>query len=132
MGLTYIAIALPAAPYSDQTSYATVLGTQLGIVIASLAAYICSQSFDVFAFHKVKKLFRPKWMRNCTTIFSQLIDTSIFITIAGLLVWHIEAITILIMIGSQYVVKVLFALADTPFFYYLTRHSNAEKTTDIQ
>ena len=132
MGLTYIAIALPAAPYADQTSYATVLGTQLGIVIASFAAYICSQTFDVFAFHKIKKFFKPKWMRNCTTVVSQFIDTTIFISLAGVLVWHISVTTTIVMILSQYIVKVLFALADTPFFYYLTRHGTAEKPADTQ
>lgn len=130
--LIYIAIALPAAPYADQASFAAVLGSQWGIVLASLLAYIVSQSFDVFAFHKVKEHFKPKWMRNCTTIFSQLIDTAVFITIAGVLVWNIPGQTILIMIGCQYLVKVLFALADTPFFYFFTRHGTAEGPADVE
>lgn len=130
MGLTYIAIVLPAAPYADQASFSAILGTQLGIVVASLLAYLCSQTFDVFAFHKIKDLFKPKWMRNCTTIVSQLIDTAVFITLAAVLVWHVPVETILVMILSQYVIKVLFALADTPFFYFFTRHGTAEKPAD--
>ncbi len=127
LGLTYIAIALPAAPYVDQASFSAIIGTQLGIVVASLTAYICSQSFDVFAFHKVKKHFKAKWMRNCTTIVSQLVDTAIFIALASVLVWGVSGITIVVMIASQYLVKVLFAIADTPFFYFFTRHGTAGK-----
>ena len=130
--LIYIAIALPPAPYTNQEAFAGTLGTQWGIVLASLLAYLASQSFDVFAFHKIRERFKPKWARNSTTIVSQLIDTTIFITIAGLLVWGTPIETILVMIACQYAVKVLFALADTPFFYLLTRHGQAASPEEYE
>ena len=120
--LITIAVLLPAAPYTDQEAFSGVLGQTWRIVIAAMAAYLVSQTFDVFAFHKVKKHFKAKWLRNSTTVVSQLIDTSIFITIAFLG----SVPSILVMILSQYVAKVCFALADTPFFYLLTRHGSAE------
>ena len=120
--LITIAIFLPAAPYSDQAAFSGVLGSTWRIVLASMVAYLVSQFFDVFAFHKVKQHFKAKWMRNCTTVVSQLIDTSIFITIA--FIGSVPSIGVMIL--SQYIVKVCFALADTPFFYLLTKHGSAE------
>ena len=53
------------------------------------------------------------WLRNCaSTSVSQLLDTSIFITIAF---WGIAPVIPLII--GQYLVKLIVALSDTPFCY---------------
>jgi uncharacterized integral membrane protein (TIGR00697 family) len=56
------------------------------ILLGSMLAYIISQSFDVWAFNKIKKLTNSKylWLRNNgSTLVSQFIDTMIF-TAVGL------------------------------------------------
>ncbi len=124
LALIYAAVFLPPAPYMAgfQDSFSVTLLSSGRFVLASMAAYLIAQTVDVELFHWVKGRFRPKWMRNNMTIFSQLIDTTIFITIAFIGVVP----NLLVMIASQYIVKVVITIADTPLFYYLTRHTANE------
>ena len=118
--LIYIAIYLPPAEYmlEFQSSFAETLGTSARFVLASLVAYGVAQTLDVHLFHWLRGRFEPKWMRNNgSTMVSQLVDTVIFITIGF---WGVVP-NLGWMMVSQYVVKWVFALADTPVFYYLTR-----------
>lgn len=116
-----LAIALPVAPFADnQAEFVGIMKSGFRVVAASLVAYFISQSWDVWLFHKLKEKCndKHKWLRNnLSTITSQIIDTAIFITIAfvGIVpnIW--------VMIGSQYLIKVVFALLDTIPFYLLTR-----------
>lgn len=114
-----LAIMLPVAPFADnQEEFKSILSSSFRVVAASMIAYLCSQSWDVWIFHKIKERnIHHKWIRNnFSTITSQIIDTAIFITIAfiGIVpnIWN--------MIFSQYLIKVVFALLDTIPFYLLT------------
>lgn len=116
-----LAILLPVAPFANnQVEFKSILGQSFRCVTASLVAYLCSQSWDVYVFHKLKNINgeKHKWIRNnLSTMTSQIIDTAIFITIA-----FIGSVpNIVIMILSQYFIKLVYALLDTPFFYILTR-----------
>lgn len=116
-----LAIALPVAPFADnQAEFRAIMGQSFRVVAASLVAYLMAQFNDVLIFHKLKEKTKGKhrWLRNnLSTMASQMIDTVIFITIA-----FIGTVpSILTMILSQYFVKVIYALIDTPFFYLLTR-----------
>ena len=119
--LITLAIMLPVASFADnQTEFTAILGQSFRCILASLIAYICSQSWDVFVFHKLKDKTgnSKKWLRNnLSTMTSQIIDTAIFITIA----FFGSVPNIVVMILSQYLVKLVYALLDTPFFYILTR-----------
>lgn len=131
--LITVAIALPSASFATEYSsnLKVVLGQNVRFVLASLTAYILAQSNDVFIFHKLKDKFngKHKWLRNnASTMLSQLIDTSIFITIGF---WGTVP-SLMTMIMSQYVVKFFLALADTPFFYLLTREDREEIKVDKQ
>lgn len=122
LGLITLAIWLPPAYFGMEFSekFSEVLGQSWRIVLASLSAYFVSQFTDVFIFHKLKQKFNGKhrWIRNnASTAASQFIDTSIFITIAFIGVVP----EIWVMIVSQYVVKLVIALIDTPIFYLLTK-----------
>ena len=91
------------------------------IVFASIVAYFISQMHDVYAFHfwKVRTHGKHLWLRNnASTIVSQAIDTTIFITLAFYGVVPNEVL--FSMIFGQYVIKVLIALLDTPFMYLAT------------
>lgn len=126
LALIGLAIALPVAPFADnQAEFQSIMGQSFRVVFASLTAYLISQLNDVFIFHKLKEKTngKHKWLRNnLSTMGSQLIDTAIFITIA-----FIGTVpNILIMIVSQYLVKFVYAILDTPFFYLLTREHKRE------
>lgn len=120
-----LAILLPVAPFADnQAEFKGVLSSSFRVVAASMVAYICSQSWDVWVFHKIReKNVNHKWIRNnVSTMTSQIIDTAIFITIA-----FIGTVpNIWTMIFSQYLIKVIYAALDTVPFYLLTKNSEKQ------
>ncbi len=119
--LLYVGKVLPPDPlWHNQESYEAILGAVPRIVAASLVAYLIAQHHDVWAFHfwKAKTGSRFLWLRNnASTLVSQGLDTVIFIALAFYAVVPLEMV--LNMMWAQYVVKLLFALADTPFCYLL-------------
>lgn len=121
--LILLAIWLPPAVFAIDfnAAFKTVLNQNVRVVFASLTAYTISQAHDVISFNfwRNKTKGKHKWLRNnASTLVSQIIDTAIFITIAF---WGMVP-NLLWMIISQYVVKAIIALLDTPFFYLLTRN----------
>jgi uncharacterized integral membrane protein (TIGR00697 family) len=87
--------------------------------LASLTAYWFSQSHDIWAYQKWKKLFPERkyiWIRNnMSTLVSQIIDNLIFTLIAF---WGVYPFDVLVQIFiSTYLLKFIIALADTPFVY---------------
>lgn len=105
--------------------------------IGSLIAYLCSQTWDIYIFHKIKnwaknkfgekKYNKQRWLwNNGSTMTSQIIDTILFIIIGfgiGLKTSSHELIGLMI---GQYCIKFIIAALDTPFFYLLTRNSTKE------
>ena len=117
-----LAILLPVAPFADnQAEFKSIMSQSFRVVGASLVAYYCSQSWDVWVFHKLReKSTGHKWLRNnLSTMTSQILDTAIFITIA--FVGTVP--NIWVMIFSQYGIKCVYALLDTIPFYLLTKGS---------
>lgn len=111
----------------------TALNSLGWFTLGSLVAYGCSQTWDVFVFHKIKdwaknkfgeeKYNKQRWLwNNGSTMTSQIIDTVIFIGIGfgiGLGMSGTELVGVMI---GQYCIKFCLALLDTPFFYLLTRN----------
>ena len=130
--LISLAILLPIAPFADnQSEFKSILGSSLRVVCASLISYVCSQSWDVWVFHKIRDMYISKhgstkggrWIwNNASTMTSQIIDTAIFITLAF---WG-KVPNIFTMIVSQYVIKFIYALCDTPFFYIMTNKGKTD------
>lgn len=126
-----------------QDAYVTLLGQQWVFVIASLVAYICSQSLDVKIFHTIRDKYIQKhgstkggrWLwNNGSTILSQLVDSVLYACIAfgfgfGWFFDKAQVPALLGMILGQWLFKVIVALCDTPFFYLLTRGS-VERSID--
>lgn len=91
------------------------------IVLGSLVAYIISQNVSVTIYHvvKVKTKGKKMWLRNnLSTSVAQLVDTIIFISMAFYGVFPLNALKSMII--SQYIIKLLIALIDTPFLYLST------------
>ena len=132
--LIMIGQLLPAADESMQAAYEMLLGQNAVFVLASMAGYLLSQSWDVFVFHKIRNRVlsnggttRSRWIwNNASTMTSQLIDTVVFIGIAfgfgfgwlfdGAMLGQLGA-----MMVGQYLCKLVLAALDTPVFYLLTR-----------
>ena len=91
-------------------------------VFGSLLAYLLSQSFDVWVFHRIRNATGGKhlWLRNTgSTLLSQVIDTLIY----GLVVWWgiVDFATALQLAAAKYVFKFCIAVIDTPFIYWAKR-----------
>ncbi len=83
-----------------------------------MIAYLCAQWFDIQVFHFWKRLTggRHLWLRNNgSTILSQLLDTTLVVTILFAGTANGPRIPAMILAGWKF--KALVALLDTPFFY---------------
>ncbi len=132
---------LPAADTATGAAYDALLGQNAVFVAASLGAYLLSQSWDVFVFHKIRNFFlgrdeqavSKRWIwNNASTMTSQAIDTLVYISVAfGLgMGWFFDAAmwpTLAAMMVGQYLCKFVLAALDTPFFYLLTRKEHAAR-----
>lgn len=134
LGLVWFAILMPAAPPGvtvPPSTFRTALGSSTSIVAGSLAAYVVSQNWDVYVFHRIREYTdgRHLWLRNVgSTATSQLLDTAIFIGVgfglAPLLLRGAEIQPELLagLALGQYLVKLLIAFGDTPLVYLVTRY----------
>ncbi len=125
---------LPAVDSKMQESYEMLLGQNIVFVIGSLVAYLMSQSWDVWIFHKIRNKIinkkgnnKSRWIwNNLSTMTSQIIDTVVFIGIAfgigfGWIFDKAMWSTLAAMMIGQYLIKFILAIIDTPFFYIFTR-----------
>ncbi len=101
-------------------AFETIVNFTPRFVFGSLLAYIISQSFDVWVFHYVKERTQGRhlWLRNnVSTIMAQAVDTAIY----SLVVWWgiVDLITALKLGLAKYFFKVVIAMVDTPFIYWV-------------
>ena len=92
-------------------------------VIGSLTAYLISQSFDVWFFNwlKVKTNGSKLWLRNnLSTIASQLLDTMIY-QVTWVVATGMDWSTALALALTKYVFKVIIAIVDTIFIYWVRK-----------
>ncbi|MBW2965624.1 queuosine precursor transporter [Candidatus Woesearchaeota archaeon] len=120
--MAYFAIHLPANPtWGNQEAFASVFGSSLRMIIASVIAFAVSQFHDVWSFHFWKKKTQGKylWLRNnLSTSVSQLIDTILFMFIAFYKINpKFTAGFVISLIIPYWLFKIGFALIDTPFCY---------------
>ena len=114
-------ITLQFVPHESDTNYPYLFGlfeVFPRIVLASVVAYLISQSHDVWFFAKLKKRHKGKylWLRNnLSTFTSQLLDNMIFTLIAfvGVFSWIIIGQIFL----TSIILKFIVAALDTPFIY---------------
>ena len=102
----------------DDSTYNAVFQNAWRLITASMIAYLFAQFIDVRIFHFWKKLTNGKhlWLRNNgSTIASQLIDTTLVISILFVGVWDTDQILSAIIDG--WIFKMLMALLDTPIIY---------------
>jgi hypothetical protein len=126
-GIVFFSIWMPAAPsYENQEAFSLILGSSQPIIIASIVSILISQNLDVSVFHYFKNATggAHKWLRNIgSTATSQLLDTALFTWLAFVAFppfFGGDALPMSVVIGiitAEYLVKLMVALLDTPFFY---------------
>ncbi|MCB1218375.1 queuosine precursor transporter [bacterium] len=128
----YMQIGLKFAPSQFDEGQSGAMSTIFGflprITIGSLLAYLASQLLDVTLFAKLKQRTEGRllWLRNnASTLVSQAVDTTIFVFVAlgpidfffGTALVSDPAVLGSIW-ASSYIMKLIVALADTPFLYF--------------
>ncbi len=140
-GVTSIALFLvyslisTVAPWAEEglwvkDGYNQIFGLTARISIASLVAFFVGEYQDVISFFFLKKKIGEKnfWLRsNLSNIWSQFLDTVIFMIIAFLGVYPIS--TLVSIIFTWWLFKVLMGFLYTPLSYlgiYILRGSNKD------
>jgi uncharacterized integral membrane protein (TIGR00697 family) len=103
-------------------AFATIVNFTPRFVVGSLVAYYISQTFDVWAFHRIREMTGEKWLwlrNNASTLSSQALDTVIFSLITW---WGIVDLTTALQLGAaKYGFKIGIAVIDTAFIYWAKR-----------
>ena len=106
-------------PTEVHQAFVRILDFTPRFIIASLIAYLISQRFDVWCFHKIKDWTNGKhlWLRNnLSTMASQTVDTTLFSLVVW---WGVVDLTTAIELGlAKMVFKIGIAAFDTPFIYW--------------
>ncbi len=129
-----VSIATPWSPagYWVKDSYNQVFAISTRIAVASLIAFIIGEYQDVVLFFFLKNKMGQKqfWLRsNLSNIWSQFLDTVIFMLIAFLGVYPFRVLVGIIITWWLY--KVLMGVLYTPLSYlgiYLLRDHDAKQT----
>ncbi len=113
-----LAVALPASPdWHDQQAFATVFGLVPRFAIASLVAYWAGEFTNSYTLAKLKLVTNGRWLWTRTigsTVTGQAVDTAVVILIAF---WGFPTHTILTIIASSYLTKVVYETLATPLTY---------------
>ena len=113
-------------------AFDTIFNFTPRFVFGSLAAYLISQRFDVYAFHRIKAWTGERWLwlrNNLSTMSSQVIDTLVY----SLVIWWgvVDLRTALALGAVKYGFKVAIAMIDTVFIYWARRvHRQRHSASD--
>ena len=102
-----------------QTAYTNILGSTPLILVASLLAYLVGEFLNSFVVAKLKIATRGRWLWVRTigsTLVAQVADTGIFVTIMVLGGLYASS-DMLIIIGSEWLSKVVYEILATPVTY---------------
>ena len=115
-----LALSVPwaSAGARMQPSYDAVYAVNMRIALASLTAFVVAEYQDVVAFFFFKRILRDRqfWLRsNLSNLWSQLLDTALFMTIAF---WGVYDNNELIrLVFTWWVFKVTMGMLCTPLAY---------------
>jgi hypothetical protein len=119
--MSWVVLALPPAPgWEGQEALAAVFGQTPRIVLASLAAFWVGEFVNSYALARMKVATAGRWLFSRTigsTIVGAAIDSAIFYPVAFLGVWKTSLVMQVML--SNYVLKVLWEVAATPFTYWV-------------
>jgi uncharacterized integral membrane protein (TIGR00697 family) len=133
--MSWVAVALPPAPdWGGQPAYEAVFGQVPRIVFASVAAFWAGEFANSFVLAQMKVLTRGKhlWSRTIgSTIIGQGIDSLLFYPLAFYSApgWPVQAMLMVML--SQFVLKVVWEVLLTPFTYAVVRFLKRREGIDV-
>ena len=119
-------------------AFNTVFTQGMGIIIASIIAFLVGQLLDVYVFHRLRRMTGEKmiWLRATgSTLISQLVDSFLVLFIAFYVLgnWSVEQTVSVGIIN--YIYKFMVAIAITPLLYVahylIDRYLGKEKASQM-
>ncbi|MFA6065062.1 MAG: queuosine precursor transporter [archaeon] len=121
----------PAQGWENQAAFEAILGITPRIVLASLIAYLAGSFSNSFILAKMKLITKGKYLWSRTigsTIIGELLDTTIFCTIAFLGILPTELLIAVIV--SNYLFKVGVEVIFTPITYKIINFLKKNENVD--
>lgn len=109
-------------PLNIDTAYNTVFRQGMGIITASLVAFLVGQLVDVYVFQKLRNWSGTKmlWLRATgSTMVSQLIDSFVVLFIAFYLLGNWSMLQVFQVSIVNYIAKAILAVCLTPLLYFV-------------
>jgi len=113
---------LPHVDSSVQAAYKIVLGSNIVFTVSGILTYLISQFCNITMFSRLSKSCKNSTLANLiSTVVSQLVDNIFFLGFSyGLFLGWIfnreTLIQLVVMIISQFVVRTLLSIVETPVF----------------
>jgi uncharacterized integral membrane protein (TIGR00697 family) len=114
----------PSTRYAaSESAYDSIFKASVQIAFASIVAFAASELMDVFIFSKLRQRLgrRALWLRNNVSNFvSQLVDSTVFVTLAFYSFQMTPAKNAHFLIGiilPYWIVRCVFSVAGTPLVY---------------
>ena len=129
----YVTVHIPPAPdWADQKAFETVFNFVPRMVAASLVAFWCGEFANSYTLAKMKLLTEGRWLWTRTlgsTVVGQAVDSTIvmFLAFAG----TVPTTTILVLIGSGYLGKVIYEAVATPATYAVVNFLKRSEGVDV-
>ena len=131
--MSWIVVALPpAATWENQAAYEAVFGQTWRIVLASMTAFWAGELVNsvVLAKMKIWTQGRHLWSRTIgSTVVGQGVDSLIFYPLAFYGVW--ESDTLLVVLLTQWVLKVAWEVVLTPLTYAVVGFLKRREGVDV-
>lgn len=131
--MAQVVVALPPAPsWQGQAAYEAVFGQVPRIVLASIAAFWAGEFVNSYVLARMKIWTRGRhlWTRTIgSTLVGQGVDSLIFYPLAFYGVWDNR--TLLIVLGTQWVLKVGWEVLLTPATYFVVGWLKRREGVDV-
>lgn len=136
LGFAALATALPASTrfLATEKAYDTIFGQSIRIAAASLTAFSLAELLDIWVFATLRAKFGvgKLWLRNNLSNFlSQLVDTSVFMTLAFYSFdksWNFNAGFLISLILPYWLLKCSASVLETPFVYWGVKWLRSDKS----
>jgi uncharacterized integral membrane protein (TIGR00697 family) len=124
--------ASPDWPKENQRAYEIVFGNTLRGILASLAAFWIGEFVNSYVMARMKLWTGGRWLWTRTvgsTVAGQAVD-SLVVTF-GLFAFTLPVKTVLAMVASGYLFKVLYEVLATPLTYAVVGFLKREEGVDV-
>jgi uncharacterized integral membrane protein (TIGR00697 family) len=128
----FIGILPPASFWDHQEAYEAILSTVPRITLASMVAYFCGEFSNSFVLSRMKVWMEGKhlWMRTIgSTVVGEGVDSLVFVFVAFF--GAIPVSGLFTIIGSIYLLKVLYEAAITPLTYLIVNKLKRAEGVDV-